>query len=143
MAGIAAAESGLGTALVGDNGTSFGLWQVHTPAWPQYNASSLTNDPNYNAQAAVQIFLSQGLGAWTTYTNGAYKQYLNGASTAAAPSITGSSSAPPTSSGPSTLPLAPSQWSSTTLWLVVMAATLVTLALIFGMNNGSALINES
>lgn len=41
-----------------------------------YDASKLTTDPVYTAQAALAIYKSQGLSAWTTYTSGAYRQYL-------------------------------------------------------------------
>lgn len=82
MAAIALAESsGNPDALnASDNhGTqsSFGLWQIstgtHTPPSPQWNI------PSVNAQLAVAKFHSQGLGAWGTYTSGAYLRYMNGA----------------------------------------------------------------
>lgn len=34
-------------------------------------------DPAQNIAAAYQIYLSQGLSAWSTYTSGVYLQYLN------------------------------------------------------------------
>lgn len=34
-------------------------------------------DPAANIAAAYQIYLSQGLSAWSSYTSGAYLQYLN------------------------------------------------------------------
>lgn len=40
-------------------------------------------DPATNARAAKAILDSQGLGAWTTYTSGKYKQFLPGAQQAA------------------------------------------------------------
>jgi hypothetical protein len=49
--------------------TGWGLWQI-TPGDP-----SLLN-PLANARAALGKFDSQGWGAWTTYTNGEYAQYL-------------------------------------------------------------------
>lgn len=57
---------------------SFGLWQVNTLAWPAYDETSLL-DPTYNARAAYAI--SNGgrdWSPWSTYTNGAYRQYLGG-----------------------------------------------------------------
>jgi hypothetical protein len=86
MAAIAMAESGGNTTALNPNDnngkqSSFGLWQIstgtHNP--PAQNWS----DPNVNAQLAAAKFRSQGLGAWGTYTSGAYKQYLN--SNAASP----------------------------------------------------------
>lgn len=73
---IALAESGGDPTNVGDQGTSFGLWQIHIPAHPQYNAAQLKT-PLYNAQAAVAIS-SHGANwqPWSTYNSGAYKQYL-------------------------------------------------------------------
>jgi len=66
-AAIAMAESNGDSCAQGDpnigwhpcdraNGAShsFGLWQVNTPAHPEYNATSLL-DPNYNARAAYAI----------------------------------------------------------------------------------------
>lgn len=78
MAAIALAESsGNSDALnpSDNNGTqtSVGLWQVSTgthqypPAWAT---------PEGNAQEAVAKYQSQGLGAWGTYTSGAYRQFL-------------------------------------------------------------------
>jgi hypothetical protein len=81
MAAIAEAESGGNPSALNpndNNGTqsSFGLWQIsngtHTPP-----ASNWSN-PLENAKLAVQKFFSQGLGAWGTYTSGAYKKFLNG-----------------------------------------------------------------
>lgn len=72
MAAIAAAESSFGTNLRGDYNSktgqyeSFGLWQVNIPAHPQFDPQRLVSDPLYNAWAAVQVWKSQGLGAWTT-----------------------------------------------------------------------------
>jgi hypothetical protein len=76
-AAVAMAESGGGNVLaVGDGGTSFGLWQIHTPAHPQFSAQALL-DPNYNARAAFTIS-NQGAdwSPWSAYNNGAYKRYL-------------------------------------------------------------------
>jgi hypothetical protein len=76
MAAIAMAESGGNVAAQNPSGAA-GLWQILPSAHPQYNVQRLLSDPMYNAQAAVAVEKSQGLGAWTTYTSGAYKQYLN------------------------------------------------------------------
>ena len=89
-AAVAMAESGGDMYAQGDprgpflsvpNGqsTSFGLWQIHTPTSPQYDATRLLQDPTYNAQAAFAI--SRGgtywTGPWwTTISTGSYQQYL-------------------------------------------------------------------
>lgn len=77
MAAIALAESsGQTNATTQDaNGTTdYGLWQINSSHG--YDAARLVSDPLYNAQAAVAIEKSQGLGAWTTYNTGAYKKFL-------------------------------------------------------------------
>lgn len=91
MAAIAEAESGgnaNATNPTDNNGrqTSWGLWQISngdhsTPAadW---------NDPVENARLAVGKLKSQGLGAWGTYTSGAYRRYLQ-SGTAPAGSVPG------------------------------------------------------
>lgn len=75
-AAIAMAESSGVPSAVGDQGTSFGLWQVHTPAHPEYTAAELF-DPTENARAALAI--SRGGTDWTpwsTYNSGKYLRYL-------------------------------------------------------------------
>lgn len=81
MAAIAEAESGgnAGAVNPSDNGgrqSSYGLWQVstgtHSPPSPNWAS------PATNAQLALGKLQSQGLGAWGTYTSGAYKAFLSG-----------------------------------------------------------------
>lgn len=81
MAAIAEAESsGRDDALnATDNGgtqSSFGLWQIsngtHTPP------SADWSNPLVNAKLAVGKLESQGLGAWGTYTSGAYQKFMQG-----------------------------------------------------------------
>jgi Lysozyme like domain len=84
MAAIAEAESGGNPDATNpdDNDgkqTSWGLWQISlgnhvapSPAWA---------DPATNAQLALGKLQSQGLGAWGTYTSGAYKAYISGSTT--------------------------------------------------------------
>lgn len=78
MAAIALAESSGRVNAVGgpnSNGTfDYGLWQINSVHG--YNKTRLLSDPGYNAQCAVAIYNSQGLGAWSTYTSGAYKAHL-------------------------------------------------------------------
>lgn len=83
MAAIAMAESSgqVNATNSNTNGTiDRGLWQINS-VHSQFNAQRLLTDPLYNAQAAVAVEKSQGLGAWTTYTSGAYAQYLGQADT--------------------------------------------------------------
>lgn len=84
MAAIAEAESGGNPGITNpnDNGgtqTSWGLWQIslgnHDEPSPNWN------NPTVNAQLAIGKLEDQGLSAWGTYTSGAYKTYLNGATT--------------------------------------------------------------
>jgi hypothetical protein len=89
MAAIAEAESGGNPGALNpndNNGTqsSFGLWQIstgtHQPPSPQWA------DPATNAQLALGKLQGEGLGAWGTYTSGAYRAYLSGSTT---PDVTG------------------------------------------------------
>jgi peptidoglycan hydrolase-like protein with peptidoglycan-binding domain len=85
-AAVAMAESGGNPYAVGDGGTSFGLWQIHMPAHPEFDASKLL-EPNYNAHAALLISKSgTDWTPWTTYKTGAYKAYLAPDVSGAAPS---------------------------------------------------------
>ncbi len=83
-AAIALAESsGCSTALnpSDNNGTqsSFGLWQIsngtHNP--PVANIY----DPNVNAKQAVAKYRASGWAPWGTYASGAYRPFLNNATT--------------------------------------------------------------
>jgi hypothetical protein len=96
MAAIAEAESSGNPNSTNptDNGgtqTSWGLWQIslgnHDAPSPNWN------DPVVNAQLAIGKLNGQGLTAWGTYTSGAYKTYLNGATTPDAAGIAGGSAA--------------------------------------------------
>ena len=88
LAATAKGESGLRTDAVGDAGNSFGLFQIYIPAhYPKLEAftgspnryvwEDWLKDPINNIKAAIAVYNSQGLGAWTIYNTGAYKQYLN------------------------------------------------------------------
>lgn len=91
MAAIGMAESGgrsgayNGNAATGDK--SYGLWQVNMlgamgpQRRQQFGISNNAQlfDPATNAQAARQVYQSQGFGAWSVYRSGAYRQYLPGA----------------------------------------------------------------
>jgi hypothetical protein len=102
MVAIAGAESGwnasaqgdygLGGPTCGNSSTSWGLWQIHNVhsayltqvtgssnpcIWKQWLFS-----PANNATAAASVYRSQGFGAWTTYTSGAYAAHLAAAQAA-------------------------------------------------------------
>jgi len=73
---IALAESGGNPNATGDNGTSYGLWQIHWTVHPEFDKTRLF-DPQYNANAAYSIYSRRGSFAdWTTYKTGAYVQFL-------------------------------------------------------------------
>ena len=74
-AAIAMGESGGRPEAIGDNGTSFGLWQIHRPAWPDFADLDLL-DPEVNAMAARIVYEKQGWRAWTIYKNNAYKRWI-------------------------------------------------------------------
>jgi hypothetical protein len=90
MAAIAMAESGgdpmAHNVIPPDN--SYGLWQVNMigsmGAARRKQFGIVSNDalynPAVNARAAAVILKEQGLSAWSTYTSGAYKKYLNSGS---------------------------------------------------------------
>jgi len=100
MVAIAGAESGYDPQNKGDYGltdrpqasdgsTSWGLWQInsiHGAMLTRLTGSSNPDDweqwlfvPANNAQAALVVYQSQGLHAWSTYNSGAYLQYMDGA----------------------------------------------------------------
>ncbi len=76
-AAIALAESGGDDQAVGDQGTSFGLWQIHIPAHPEYQPAALLV-PEDNARAALAISrYGVNWSPWSTYRSGAYlRAYL-------------------------------------------------------------------
>lgn len=79
---IALAESGGNPGAIGDQGTSYGLWQIHLPAHPGVSVGQAT-DPASAAKLAYSISSGgSNFGPWSTYTNGAYKAQLSGVTTA-------------------------------------------------------------
>lgn len=86
MAAIAMAESSGNSNAYNPSGAT-GLWQIKGAVNPA-DQSNLTN-PQVNAKEAVLKYNSQGLGAWVTYTSGAYKQYLQGGVAPLSPSSAG------------------------------------------------------
>ena len=98
MAAIAEAESSGCSAAYNSSGAS-GLWQVE-PSNAQYVPGGYGNifSPADNAKAAVGVYKAQGLDAWQTYTNGAYKAFVSGGTTpdtnvAGSPATTAAASA--------------------------------------------------
>jgi hypothetical protein len=76
MAAIALAESGGNPNARNPEGPEHaeGLWQIKGQI-----VKGNPFDPEVSAANAVAKYNSQGLGAWSTYSSGAYKQYLTGA----------------------------------------------------------------
>lgn len=71
-------ESGLDTGAVNPNpvdGYKPTGW-LQVVAYPDRTARWNLLDPLANAQAARSVYQSQGLGAWSTYTDGSYRSYL-------------------------------------------------------------------
>lgn len=88
MAAIAIAESGGRPDALNDTAPDYsvGLWQINYYGSMRAgrtrefgSPSALMASPTAQARAAVAIERQQGLGAWSTYTSGAYRKYLNGA----------------------------------------------------------------
>lgn len=96
MVAIAGAESGWNTTAISPT-DDYGLFQVNLRAWPQLFASGNYMDPAVNTSWAFHIFNVQGITAWSTYTNGAYNQYMRQAADAV--NSAGGSAAPPPSGG--------------------------------------------
>jgi Lysozyme like domain len=88
MAAIAEAESGGCSTALNPSGAS-GLWQILGAVDASDQAHLF--DPATNAKEAVLKYKSQGLDAWETYTNGAYKGFLSNG-TSPDTSVPGSSS---------------------------------------------------
>ena len=78
MVAIVDAESTF--ACSAQNGVMTGLFQVDYSVWNPSSQAALFQCA-YNVQIAVTVWRTQGLGAWSSYTSGAYKAYLGLAST--------------------------------------------------------------
>lgn len=90
MAAIAQAESSGHTDVINDNPStgdySVGLWQINYfrgllgPRSQRYGSpAQLQANPDLQARAAVDLAANgNGLGNWSTYSSGSYRQYLNG-----------------------------------------------------------------
>jgi Transglycosylase SLT domain len=107
MAAIAEAESSGNSAAYNASGAS-GLWQI-LGAVHASDQSQLFS-PSVNASEALAKLQSQGLGAWVTYTSGAYKQfYKAGVSPSSLPGGPGAGGSGAGNSGGVTSSLWPSQ----------------------------------
>ena len=87
MVGIGRAESGLrvdAQSPPNRNGTIDRGW-LQINSVHHYDPTRLLSDPVYTAQAALTIYQSQGLKAWSTYNSGAYKIGVPDAAATAAP----------------------------------------------------------
>lgn len=74
-------------------GPSKGLWQIDVAFHPDLDSGGNLLDPNYNAQAAYQVWLKapnggQNFGPWSTFNNGNYKAFYD-------PSLNSSTGNPP------------------------------------------------
>lgn len=82
---IAFAESSGNPKAIGDNGTSYGLWQIHYTVHPEtyVNSPDELFDPQTNANAAYMIYVAAGnsFHPWTTFTHGTYAKFLPQAET--------------------------------------------------------------
>lgn len=110
FAAIGEAESGLDLNVINDTPAtgdySVGIWQINYYDGLYAGRSAEFGTPRQliagglvrQARAAISIALSQGWGAWTTYTSGAYTRYLHGAPSQPGPTVRGNPSPVPPSS---------------------------------------------
>ncbi|CAO5188957.1 Peptidoglycan-binding protein [Frankia sp. AiPs1] len=101
---MALAESGGNTyahATVGED--SRGLWQINMRAHGGWVGGRNLYDPATNAWAARQVCASQGVRAWSTYTNGMYARYQTRGA-AAAVAVSGGLSVRSVSYAPASAP---------------------------------------
>ena len=100
--------------------TSFGTWQINLPAHSAMVASLSgipASDPCGQAtwladylncaKAALAVYRSQGLGAWTTWQDGAYLQYLGTAASAIAAAAAAATPTPSPTPSPAPTPGTP------------------------------------
>jgi len=80
MSAVAMAESGGRPWIVGPP-SGRGLWQIEWDVWADtMRRAGLSNafDPDQNAEMAEIVLAQQGINAWVAYTNGSYKQFMDG-----------------------------------------------------------------
>lgn len=90
LAAIAGAESSYDLSVVNDTPAtgdySVGAWQINYYGSLLAGRTAEFGSPRHLAQSSVstqagaaqQVWSSQGFGAWSTYTSGAYRAYLHG-----------------------------------------------------------------
>lgn len=82
MGAVAFAESSGRSGVSRSDTDVHGLWQIRFPVHQEklkrlgITSREQLYDPLTNAKAAKAVYDSQGISAWSAYTNGAYKQYL-------------------------------------------------------------------
>ena len=118
MIAISTAESGLNPKAHNPRypDDSYGLFQINMLDEPGYKlgeerrqryglrSNEELKNPTVNAKAALDIRNRQGLGAWSVYTSGAYKQYLPEAQEAAKRALAGGAAPLPTATPPTAPP---------------------------------------
>lgn len=133
-AAIAMAESSLQFGATHQNSattgcpfgsTDRGLWQINSCYWPQYDATQLLTNGQYNAVAMAAVYAAQGWHGWSTYhmtvsgvevgdgsVQAAYHAYLGDAQAALAATPPGTTPAlsDPSQAAFGTVP----QWTDTT-----------------------------
>jgi hypothetical protein len=81
LTAITGAESGFGKHVVSgvnkDGSRDYGVGQINSHAWPQFGGPAVASLPlQQQANIIAHVYNHQGLTAWSTYNNGAYKKYL-------------------------------------------------------------------
>jgi hypothetical protein len=73
---VAKTESHLNCDAVGDNGNSFGLFQIYIPAHPEYANLDLF-DCETNIRCAYEIYRERrNFSAWSTWNDGSYLAFM-------------------------------------------------------------------
>jgi hypothetical protein len=93
LTAITGAESNYGKSPISgvnkDGSRDYGIGQINNKAWPELGGASVATQPlDQQAAAIVHVYNKQGLNAWTTYKNGAYKKHLGEVGAPGAPTTT-------------------------------------------------------
>lgn len=114
---ISQAECGVGSATGCETGFccggAAGIWQIQLDAHPWATLSCAEN-PSCCAGYAFRISGGTSFSAWTTYNNGAFRQYLTAARNAIAQAGIGAAPPPPPTPPPPTTPPPESPTTTTT-----------------------------
>ena len=89
LTAITGAESRYGASPISgvnrDGSRDYGVGQINSKAWPQFGGPAVAKLPLADqAKIIAHVYNKQGLTAWSTYNNGAYKRYMSDAEKAAA-----------------------------------------------------------